>query len=195
MNNSEIDWKEVPNLNGSSEETNTDIPEKSVSQSLSKKVSFSKSTKDDPRDSLLKNNTAKAVEKDIMGRNNSKDLEANHLDSFRNTTPSDQLSKDDGNDPFTCFFMFLSWILIILTFPISIFMCFKMVQVSFIGLKSDQVNLIEFKISFHLSSISYRPIIGIRKGSYLPIGSHKKRGCGWTWTVLCYSLYGQNKNS
>lgn len=158
MNNSEIDWKEVPNLNGSSEETNTDIPEKSVSQSLSKKVSFSKSTKDDPRDSLLKNNTAKAVEKDIMGRNNSKDLEANHSDSFRNTTPSDQLSKDDGNDPFTCFFMFLSWILIILTFPISIFMCFKMVQVSFIGLKSDKVNFSQ-QISFRFLFICFLYLI------------------------------------
>ena len=141
MKNSEIDWKEVPILSDSNEETNSDIPEKSTSQSLSKKVSFSKSTKYDPRDSFLKQDTVKAAEKDRMGRNNSKDLEANHSDSFRNTTPSDQLSKDDGNDPFTCFFMFLSWILIILTFPISIFMCFKMVQVSFfIGLESDKIN-------------------------------------------------------
>ena len=135
MKNSKIDWKEVPILNDSNEETNSDIPEKSASQSLSKKVSFSKSTKDDPRGSFLKNDSTRAVEKDKMGRKNSKDLEANHSDSFRNTTPSDQLSKDDGNDPFTCFFMFFSWIFIILTFPISIFMCFKMVQVSFYWFK------------------------------------------------------------
>ena len=45
MKNSEIDWKEVPILNDSNEETNSDIPEKSTSQSLSKKVSFSKEIK------------------------------------------------------------------------------------------------------------------------------------------------------
>ena len=159
MKNSEIDWKEVPILNDSNEETNSDIPEKSASQFLSKKVSFSKSTKEDPRDSFLKNDTTKAVQKDSMGRNNSKDIEANHSDSFRNTTPSDQLSKDDGNDPFTCFFMFLSWILIILTFPISIFMCFKMVQVSFIGLKSDKVNFSQQKSSFRFLFIGFLYLI------------------------------------
>jgi len=43
--------------------------------------------------------------------------------------PSTYRSSDEDDDAFTVLFLLFAWILIILTFPISIFSCFKMVQV------------------------------------------------------------------
>ena len=43
--------------------------------------------------------------------------------------PSTYRSTDEDDDPYTVLFLAFAWILILLTFPISIFSCFKMVQV------------------------------------------------------------------
>ena len=43
--------------------------------------------------------------------------------------PSTYRSSDEDDDAFTVLFLIFAWILILLTFPISIFSCFKMVQV------------------------------------------------------------------
>ena len=47
--------------------------------------------------------------------------------------PSTYRSTDEDDDPYTVLFLVFAWILILLTFPISIFSCFKMVQVKMLN--------------------------------------------------------------
>ena len=136
----EIDWKQVPTVDDSKEDPKSSSPENHVSQSPSKKVvTFSQSTTDDTNHKHTKDDTVIAVENDLIERQEQrKGLEGNNSESsIVSTVPSDRISKDEGDDNFTLIFMFLSWILIILTFPISIFSCFKMVQVSTFSFRLD----------------------------------------------------------
>ena len=136
-----IEWKQAPTVDESKEDTKSSSPENPVSQNSSKKVvSFSESTIGDPSDKNTKGDTVIAVENDLTERHEkAKGLESSHSEAqpLRDSMPSDRISKDEGHDNLTLIFMFLSWILIILTFPISIFSCFKMVQVSRFSFRLD----------------------------------------------------------
>ena len=57
------------------------------------------------------------------------------------STPPQNTKKSVNDDPYTCLFLIVSWFLIILTLPFSIFSCFKMVQVKILPFKVTNRNI------------------------------------------------------
>ena len=113
-------------VNGSKDTSKSDASTNGTSKKNGKKeVSFkesSNSSKDHRQDE-----TAIDIGNTTDPNKNADNFKSERKQSEGN--PSTYRSSDEEDDMFTVFVVFFSWILILLTFPISIFSCFKMVQV------------------------------------------------------------------
>ena len=89
-----------------------------------KGVSFSDSTEEKEKDKLKEDVTI-TVDNPIESPKDGDDKKS----EIPTPNPIKETRNTDENDPFTVVFMIISWILILVTFPISVFSCFKMVQV------------------------------------------------------------------
>ena len=89
------------------------------------------------------------------------------------------------------FLTFVSMVLIVITFPFSLFFCMRMIQVSGRELQSQfyLIKLQRQRILVSEETLTCLPVPGIRAGRAFPTGSRALRWTGGTGSLLHHSLH------
>ena len=81
----------------------------------------------------------------------------------------------------------ISILLIVVTFPFSLCVCIRMVQVS-------TFYVLQISIDFVHTYLTEELFLGIRKSCHLQTWTHQERWSCWPWSLFHCSMHGPSKN-